>query len=67
MSRYEEETVERLKDELRIKINKVPPRIVNGGVMATRAWMEARAKAEKLLKKRGVTSSELISTISTLE
>jgi len=41
-------------------LNKVPARVTNAGVMETRAWVQARQEAEKLMKKRGVTTAELL-------
>lgn len=57
---YEAEQRERAVASLKQLINKVPARVTNAGVMETRAWVQARQEAEKLLKKRGVTTAELL-------
>ena len=57
---YEAEQRERAVASLKQLINKVPTRVTNAGVMETRAWVQARQEAEKLLKKRGVTTAELL-------
>jgi hypothetical protein len=59
--------IEAYKSRLSERINKVPARVNNGGIETTRAWMEARKRAEKLLKKRDATATQLISAISELE
>lgn len=41
-------------------LNKVPQRVLDAGVMETRAWLQMREDAEKLLKKRGVGTAELM-------
>lgn len=66
MNNREEQEIARLKEKLREVINKVPLRIQHGGVMETRAWVEMRKKAEKLLKGKA-TASQLISMISALQ
>lgn len=57
---YEVEQRERAMARLKEIINKVPARVTNAGVMETRAWVQARQEAEKLMKKRGVTTAELL-------
>lgn len=64
---YEQEQLERAKRKLQQVMNQVPERVRNGGVMETRSWMEQRKHAEKLLKKRGVTSPEVLGAIARLE
>jgi hypothetical protein len=64
----EEETIERLKKELKDRMNKVPMRIVNGGVMQTRMWVERRDLAARILKKRGGPNArDLLTAINSLE
>ena len=48
-------------------INKVPDRIRNGSIQATREWMKRRDEAAKLLKKPGATVSQLMSALTNLE
>lgn len=57
---YAEEQLERARAGLKAVLNKVPQRVINAGVMETRAWVQLRQEAEKLLKKRGVTAPELM-------
>lgn len=57
---YEAEQRERAVASLKELLNKVPARVTNAGVMETRAWVQARQEAEKLMKKRGVTTAELL-------
>jgi hypothetical protein len=57
---YEVEQRERAMASLKELLNKVPARVTNAGVMETRAWVQARQEAEKLMKKRGVTTAELL-------
>lgn len=64
---HEEETLNRLRDELATKINRVPERVRNGGVMETRQWVAKRDEAAKLLKKRGASARDFISAISSIE
>lgn len=63
----DKQMIETYKDRLRERMNKVPTRVNNGGIETTRAWMEARKRAEKLLKNRSATTTQLISAISELE
>ena len=48
-------------------INKVPERVRNGSIQATREWVKRRDEAAKLLKKPGATVSQLMSAITNLE
>ncbi len=57
---YAEEQLERAKARLKEALKKVPDRVMSAGVMETRAWMQTREEAEKLLKKRGVGIAELM-------
>ena len=57
---YEQEQLERAKAGLKEVLNKVPQRVINGDVMQTRAWLQLHEEATKLLKKRGVSSAELM-------
>lgn len=57
---YAEEQLERARAQLKEVLNKVPQRVIEAGVMETRAWVQMRQDAEKLLKKRGVSVAELM-------
>ncbi len=63
----DKEVIETYKSRLRERMNKVPQRVNNGGIETTRTWMEARKRAEKLLKRRDATATQLISAIGELE
>ena len=63
----DKQMIETYKDRLRERMNKVPTRVNNGGIETTRTWMGARKRAEKLLKNRSATTTQLISAISELE
>lgn len=63
----EKEQIEHFKAKLKQAMNKVPDRIANGSVQDTRAWLQKRKQAEKVLNKRGVTVTELMSATATLE
>lgn len=63
---YESEQIEQTKQRLREVINKVPPRVLNAGVMETRAWLDTRREAERMLKRK-VGTAELLNMISRLE
>jgi hypothetical protein len=63
---YEQEQLENFKEQLRQAINKVPQRVVNGGVMETREWLDKRKVAERLLKSRNPTTSQLMGMINQL-
>lgn len=56
-----------LRDELRMAVNKVPQGIQNGSVQATRAWLERRNGAMKVLKKPNATETELRSALSSIQ
>ncbi len=58
---------ELFRKKLEAVINKVPPRIANGSIQATRDWVRNRDQAVKLLKKPGATVTQLMSAIQTLE
>lgn len=64
---YDRDTVERHRKRLEEAINKVPERVRNGGIQATRSWMAQREQAVKLLKKRNASVGELISAIGSLQ
>lgn len=55
------------RKKLEEAINKVPPRIANGSIQATRNWVRDRDQAVKLLKKPGATVTQLMSAIQSLE
>lgn len=63
----EKQQRELFRNKLAERINKVPERVQNGSIQATREWMKRRDEAAKLLKKPGVSVSQLISAISSLE
>jgi hypothetical protein len=56
-----------LRDELRMAVNKVPQGIQNASVQATRAWLERRNGALKVLKKPNATETELRSALSSIQ
>ena len=58
---------ELFRKKLEAVINKVPPRIANGSIQATRDWVRNRDQAVKLLKKPGATVTQLMPAIQTLE
>lgn len=64
---YEQDQVERIRDRLRQQINKVPPRVMNGSIQDTRAWLDLRKEAEKLVKSRSASTPQLLAMISRLE
>lgn len=57
----------KLRAELQIQINKVPQRIQQGSINATRAWMAARQHAIKVLKKKSASSSDLQSALNSIQ
>lgn len=63
---YETDQIERIKQRLSEVINKVPERVLTGGVMETRAWMDLRREAERMLKRK-VGTAEMLSMISRLQ
>lgn len=64
---YHEEQLERARASLKEILNKVPDRVRNGGVQETRAWLEMRQEAEKMLTRRGVGAAEMLGMISRLQ
>ena len=58
---------ELFRKKLEERINKVPDRVRNGSIQATREWMKRRDEAVKLVKKPGTTVAQFISAISNLE
>jgi len=64
---YEQDQVERIRDRLRKAINTVPQRVTSGSVQDTRAWLEVRAEAEKMLKKKAASVAQLLAMISRVE
>jgi len=64
---YEQDQVERIRDRLRQAINTVPQRVTSGSVQDTRAWLEVRAEAEKMLKKKAASVAQLLAMISRVE
>jgi hypothetical protein len=63
----DEPEIERLRERLKDKMRSPPQRIINGSIQATRAWVDARKRAEKILNKSNATSTQLLSAISSLE
>lgn len=49
------------------QINKVPERILNSSIQATRSWMRQRDEAVKLLKKPNATVAQLIAAIQSIQ
>lgn len=64
---YEQQQIQRLRQELQAKLNKVPDRVRNGSVQAVQNWMRLREESAKTFKKKGVTAAELMGAISRLE
>ena len=60
-------TREIYKKRLEAQINKVPYRIQNGSIQATREWMKNRDAAAKLLKKPGATVTQLMTALQSIE
>lgn len=58
--------MEMLRERLRKSINLVPDRIQRGSIQQTRAWVERREEAVRLLK-RGGTATELLSALRQIE
>jgi hypothetical protein len=63
----EKEQLEHFKAKLRAAMNKVPDKIASGSIQDTRAWMGRRKQADKVLNKRGVTVTDLLSAITSLQ
>ena len=64
---YDKDQVVLFKARLREIINKVPDRVKSGSVQTTRDWLEKRAAAEKMLKRPGVTATQLMGIINSLQ
>lgn len=64
---YDQDQIDTFRENLKEAMNKVPERVRNGGVQETRAWLEMRQDAEKLLKKRSVGVAELLGMITRLQ
>ena len=64
---YEQDQAERIRERLRATINKVPARVTNGSIQDTRAWLDLRKEAEKVLKSRSSSVPQLLAMISRLE
>jgi len=62
-----QDEIERLLERLKETVNRVPDRVRNGGVMETRSWIRERDEAAKLLKKRNVTATEVLSALNRLQ
>lgn len=58
---------ELFRKKLEERINKVPERIANGSIQATRDWVKKRDAAMKLMKKPGATVPQLMAAISSIE
>lgn len=58
---------ELFRKKLEERINKVPERVQNGSVQATREWMKKRDAALKILKKPGSTVPQLMAALSSIE
>jgi len=58
---------ELFRRKLEEQINKVPLRVQNGSVQATRDWMRQRDHASKLLKKPGATVTQLMSAFDSIK
>lgn len=63
---YDVQQIERLRQELQAKLNKVPDHVRDGSVQAVRHWMSLREDAAKVAKKKNVSASELMGAISRL-
>lgn len=59
-------TIEALRQRLQRAVNRVPERVQNGSVQATREWMDRREEAVRLLKKNP-TATQLLSMLGSLE
>jgi len=60
-------TREIYRKRLEEQINKVPERIRNGSIQATREWMKQRDAAAKLIKKPGATLTQLMAALGTIQ
>ena len=59
--------IERLKDQLRESVNKVPKRVTEGGVQATRQWLKQRDDALRTLKRVNVSAQELRAALGKIQ
>lgn len=64
---YEQQQIQRLRQELQVRLNKVPDQVRNGSVQTVQNWMRLREESAKTLKKKNVTAAELMGAISRLE
>lgn len=65
--RREQYQLAQLREELRLAVNKVPHAVQNGSVQTTRAWLERRTGAMKVLNKPNATETELRSALSSIQ
>lgn len=64
---YDKDHIERLRQQLRQQMNKVPERVRGGSIQETRDWMQCRQEAEKLVKRTNAGAPELLGMISRLQ
>lgn len=67
LNQFDKDQLERIKEKLEQQINKVPDRVRNGSVQATREWMRDRDEAVKMLRKTNVGAPALLAMISRLQ
>lgn len=60
-------TREIYRRRLQEAVNRVPERIRNGSIQATREWMRRRDAAAKLANKPGATLTDLMSALQSIE
>jgi hypothetical protein len=58
---------ELFRKKLEEQINKVPPRVRDGSIQATRDWVRQRDYASKLLKKPGATVTQLMTALDSIQ
>jgi hypothetical protein len=58
---------ELFRKKLEEQINKVPLRVQNGSIQATRDWVRQRDHASKLLKKPGATVTQLMTALDSIQ
>lgn len=58
---------ELFRKKLEEQINKVPLRVRNGSIQATRDWVRQRDYASKLLKKPGATVTQLMTALDSIQ
>jgi hypothetical protein len=58
---------ELFRKKLEEQINKVPLRVQNGSIQATRDWVRQRDYASKLLKKPGATVTQLMTALDSIQ